>query len=201
MKNCTVMFRWKLTGRRKLLTKNQTQSTFGRETLGQLQAVSIKHFYPYLFHAPFAVHKDPYENVYCVIDGYKDFILIPPTDLPCVPYKKYSVGVFKNVTPDSFSVEIGAKEVGDGDSPEHEAIHWVALDPLNPDYESFPQYADANVFKVRVEKGDCLYLPSLWFHHVQQSHECIAVNYWYDMDFDVKYCYYKMLEALCSCDQ
>lgn len=35
------------------------------------------------------MHKDPYENIYCVIDGYKDFILIPPTDLPYVPYKRY----------------------------------------------------------------------------------------------------------------
>lgn len=43
------------------------------------------------------MHKDPYENIYCVIDGYKDFILIPPTDLPYVPYKKYPQAVFKRV--------------------------------------------------------------------------------------------------------
>lgn len=62
-----------------------------------------------------------------------------------------------------------------------------------------------------------LYLPSLWFHHVQQTHGCIAgetsdpscppptrrshnlfvvVNFWYDMDFDIKYNYYQLLEAL-----
>lgn len=139
-----------------------------------------------------SVHKDPYENIYCVIDGYKDFILIPPTDLPCVPYKKYSIGVFKNVTPHDFAVDF--KE-NDG---EHEKIQWVAVDPLKPDFQKFPQYKRANVYKIRVEKGDCLYLPSFWFHHVQQSHKCIAVNYWYDMDFDLKYCYYKMLEALCE---
>lgn len=40
------------------------------------------------------MHKDPYENIYCVIDGYKDFILIPPTDLPHVPYKKYPKAEF-----------------------------------------------------------------------------------------------------------
>lgn len=40
------------------------------------------------------MHKDPYENIYCVIDGYKEFILIPPTDLPFVPYKRYPVAEF-----------------------------------------------------------------------------------------------------------
>jgi jumonji domain-containing protein 7 len=26
-----------------------------------------------------STHKDPYENIYCVVRGYKDFILFPPT--------------------------------------------------------------------------------------------------------------------------
>lgn len=145
-----------------------------------------------MFKNCFSVHKDPYENIYCVIDGYKDFILIPPTDLACVPYKKFNVGTFKGVTPKDFSVELKEK---DG---EHETIQWIAVNPLKPDFQKFPQFREANYYKIRVEKGDCLYLPSFWFHHVQQSHKCIAVNYWYDMDFDVKYCYYKMLEELCQ---
>ena len=41
-----------------------------------------------------------------------------------------------------------------------------------------------------------LYLPSLWFHHVQQSHGCIAVNYWYDMKYDLKFNYYQFVESL-----
>ena len=39
--------------------------------------------------------------------------------------------------------------------------------------------------------GDVLYLPSLWYHQVNQKEEqleefsaAIAINYWYDMDFD-----------------
>lgn len=35
-----------------------------------------------------SVHRDHYENLYCVISGWKKFILIPPTDLPFVPYGK-----------------------------------------------------------------------------------------------------------------
>lgn len=133
------------------------------------------------------VHKDPYENMYCVIEGYKDFILIPPTDLPFVPYKNFPMATFKNVTKDSYEIE-----------RQSTTIDWIAVDPLRPDLKRYPEFRKAHVRNVRVEKGDFLYLPSFWFHHVRQSHGCIAVNYWYDMDFDVKYCYYKMLEALCQ---
>ena len=33
-----------------------------------------------------SVHKDHYENLYCVVKGYKIFILIPPTDQAFIPY-------------------------------------------------------------------------------------------------------------------
>lgn len=71
-------------------------------------------------------------------------------------------------------------------------------DPKQPDYKKYPQFTKAHRYHVKLRKGDCLYLPSLWFHHVTQSHGCIAVNYWYDMDFDIKYCYFKMLEKMCK---
>jgi len=47
--------------------------------------------------------------------------------------------------------------------------------------------------------GDILYLPSLWYHQVEQipdqEHRTIAVNYWYDMAFDCKAAYFKFLEG------
>ncbi|KAL0811911.1 hypothetical protein ABMA28_009324 [Loxostege sticticalis] len=160
-----------------------------------------------------SMHKDPYENIYCVIDGYKDFILIPPTDLPFVPYKKYPQAVFKyeedkwdivplSVSPTEEVVEKSGDCSGDSD---HElddssktSIPWICVDPLNPDCSKFPFFKKAHRYHVRLCKGDCLYLPSLWFHHVSQDHGCIAVNYWYDMEFDIKYSYFMMLEKLCG---
>lgn len=41
------------------------------------------------------MHKDPYENIYCVVSGYKDFILIPPVDLHYVPRAKYPTALYK----------------------------------------------------------------------------------------------------------
>jgi len=67
---------------------------------------------------------------------------------------------------------------------------------LSPDFATYPLYRNATPVRVRVETGDALYLPSLWFHHVQQSHACIAVNYWYDMQYDLKYAYFQFLESL-----
>lgn len=42
-----------------------------------------------------SVHKDPYENIYCVISGHKDFILIPPVSYHNVPRRRFPSGVFK----------------------------------------------------------------------------------------------------------
>ncbi|CAF4874245.1 unnamed protein product [Pieris macdunnoughi] len=133
-----------------------------------------------------SMHKDPYENIYCVIDGYKDFILIPPTDLSYVPYKKYKQAMFKY------------NEGWDIEMIDSVELPWICIDPLKPDFLNYPQFSKAHRYTIRVNKGDCLYLPSLWFHHVSQSHGCVAVNYWYDMEFDIKYCYFKMLEKLCE---
>ncbi|KAK6360150.1 hypothetical protein TWF730_006303 [Orbilia blumenaviensis] len=42
--------------------------------------------------------------------------------------------------------------------------------------------------RVEVKAGEMLYLPALWYHQVAQRVDedegvCVAVNYWYDMDF------------------
>lgn len=49
---------------------------------------------------------------------------------------------------------------------------------------------------VRVQAGDILYLPSLWFHEVTQSKETVGLNWWFDMQFQSPlYCYFQLLES------
>ncbi|XP_055376619.1 bifunctional peptidase and (3S)-lysyl hydroxylase Jmjd7 [Condylostylus longicornis] len=141
-----------------------------------------------------SMHKDPYENIYCVVSGYKDFLLIPPVDYAFVPRKQYPTGIFKSNPDGSMTIE----PILDDSNKKPMITDWVSIDPLKPDLQTYPNFKKASIFEVRVNAGDILYLPSLWYHHVRQSHKCIAVNFWYDMDYDSKYCYYKMIEKLCN---
>lgn len=84
------------------------------------------------------------------------------------------------------------------DTKDPVTIEWVSIDPLDPNYELNPKYKEATAYRIRVKAGDILYLPNFWYHHVRQSHKCIAVNFWYDMEYDARYCYYKMMEKLCG---
>ncbi|XP_058057935.1 bifunctional peptidase and (3S)-lysyl hydroxylase Jmjd7 isoform X2 [Anopheles bellator] len=143
-----------------------------------------------------SMHKDPYENIYCVISGYKDFILIPPIDLHNVPRKRYPMGIYMQEGDNNLVVEQILDEIG-----KPRLIEWVSVDPLAPDLERFPSFANATTYEIRLNAGDILYLPSLWYHHVRQSHKCIAINFWYDMEYDARYCFYKMVEKLCNYGQ
>ncbi|XP_055680800.1 bifunctional peptidase and (3S)-lysyl hydroxylase Jmjd7 [Lutzomyia longipalpis] len=141
-----------------------------------------------------SMHKDPYENMYCVISGYKDFVLIPPVCYHNVPRKVYPSAVYKTDQRGKMTIE----PLLDEETKKPVTIEWVSVDPLDPDLKTFPQYSKAIQYEVRVNAGDILYLPSFWYHHVRQSHKCIAVNFWYDMDYDARYCYYRMIEKLCA---
>lgn len=135
-----------------------------------------------------SMHKDPYENLYCVVRGSKTFLLIPPTDAAFVPYETYQAAKFIE-RDGEFQIE---DDVDTGEVP------WIAVNPLDPDLSHYPEFGKARGVEVTVREGEILYLPSLWFHHVRQSHGCIAVNYWYDMQFDIKYNYYNFLQNVNS---
>ncbi|WJX55998.1 hypothetical protein P8452_41702 [Trifolium repens] len=72
---------------------------------------------------------------------------------------------------------------------------------LEDEISKFPLYFKGPPpFECTVKAGEILYLPSMWFHHVRQSGEdgelTIAVNYWYDMQFDIKYAYFNFLQSI-----
>lgn len=142
-----------------------------------------------------SMHKDHYENLYCVISGRKKFMLLPPSDLPLIPYELYTPARFKATESGDFDI---VDEVGENGTELSSStkLPWIAIDPLNPDLDKYPKYAKANPVTCTINAGEMLYLPSLWFHHVQQSHGCIAINFWYDMEYDIKYNYFKFVESV-----
>ncbi|XP_038597069.1 bifunctional peptidase and (3S)-lysyl hydroxylase JMJD7-like isoform X4 [Tachyglossus aculeatus] len=134
-----------------------------------------------------SLHKDHYENLYCVLSGEKHFLLHPPSDRPFIPYELYTPATYRLAEDGSFEVV---------DEEAAEKVPWIPLDPLAPDLMRYPAYEQARPLRCTLRAGEMLYLPALWFHHVRQSHGCIAVNFWYDMEFDLRYGYYQLLDTL-----
>ncbi|OXB72480.1 UNVERIFIED_CONTAM: hypothetical protein H355_002751 [Colinus virginianus] len=111
---------------------------------------------------------------------------------PDIPWMSEALELYQAAT---YKVsEDGSFEIVDEKTADK--VPWIPLDPLNPNLERYPEYAQAKPLQCTVKAGEMLYLPSLWFHHVRQSHGCIAVNYWYDMEYDLKYSYYQLLDCL-----
>ncbi|XP_057398613.1 bifunctional peptidase and (3S)-lysyl hydroxylase JMJD7 isoform X5 [Balaenoptera acutorostrata] len=134
-----------------------------------------------------SLHKDHYENLYCVVSGEKHFLLHPPSDRPFIPYELYTPATYQLTEEGSFKMV---------DEEAMEKVPWIPLDPLAPDLAQYPSYSQAQALHCTVQTGEMLYLPALWFHHVQQSHGCVAVNFWYDMEYDLKYSYFQLLDSL-----
>ncbi|KAI1864592.1 uncharacterized protein JN550_008879 [Neoarthrinium moseri] len=123
-----------------------------------------------------ALHRDNYENIYVQIAGQKHFVLLPPLCQPCINEQE--------LRPASY-VRKGDQlvlDMEDGDS-----VPFATWDPDRPEANSTKYSALASPIRVTLDPGDMLYLPAMWYHKVSQSCSlegvCIAVNYWYDMDF------------------
>ncbi|EFC44270.1 predicted protein, partial [Naegleria gruberi] len=136
-----------------------------------------------------SLHKDPYENIYCVLAGKKIFTLYPPTDVVNVPYKNYNEA--------HYHFEDNEWKIVDEDTQ----VPWIDVDPDKQTREEiiqvYPRYKHATPFKVEIGPGDALYLPSLWLHQVAQDHNeegvVVAVNYWHDMQYGPLFNYNQLL--------
>ena len=161
-----------------------------------------------------SMHKDHYENLFYVCSGEKVFTLCPPADVPFLHSGQYPSGTFCQVHADPSNrammwvVVPDSKSTSDiGMVEEIDMVQWMEPDIQNyqmqysdntdNDYDNkFPLLKFAHPIEVRVKAGEMLYLPSLWFHRVTQSMETVGVNYWYDMKFDSKWCYFNFLQRL-----
>ncbi|KAK4899453.1 hypothetical protein LTR27_003186 [Elasticomyces elasticus] len=125
-----------------------------------------------------SLHKDNYENIYVQIRGQKDFVLMPPVEMPCVNEQLLRPGRY--VLTDDGELEVQLDEAA-------ERIPVATWDPDEPEQRTTPYSHLAKPLRVTLREGDMLYLPSMWYHKVSQrigdeGFVC-AVNYWYDMDF------------------
>ena len=124
-----------------------------------------------------STHKDPYENMYTVLRGYKDIILYPPSDISYMPYKNCKQSKFTRSKSENLESTTTTNKNQQNNhstfsivSVEEPTVPWIVIDPLKPDIANYPDFQKTSPFYLRLYAGDMLYLPSLWFHHLQQSH-------------------------------
>lgn len=125
-----------------------------------------------------SLHKDHYENIYCVVNGTKTFTLFPPSDLPFLYEQDYPCGQYRQDADGSFHLDPlehrGAVALSacctnclqvpmqdrtspswpaDGE-PDLTTRPWLSVDPDAPDLQSFPEFAHAAALKVTVHAGE-----------------------------------------------
>jgi len=85
-------------------------------------------------------HTDSMENMMCVYHGYKNFTIVPQYD------REYIYAGW-NGMPDNYS-----------------PVEFVA-----PDYDKWPLFKHARVRTAHIAAGDCLFVPSYYWHQVGSS--------------------------------
>jgi hypothetical protein len=102
-------------------------------------------------------HCDSSDNLACVVAGRRRFTLFPPEQL-----RNLYVG------PLDFTLA-------------GQPVSMVSL--LEPDFGRYPRFKDALAAAVSADlmPGDALYIPYLWWHHVESLDPLnVLVNYWWD---------------------
>jgi len=102
-------------------------------------------------------HYDISNNIACVVAGRRRFTLFPPEQL--------------------VNLYVGPLEFTLAGQP----ISMARLD--QPDFERFPRFREAlaSAQAADLEPGDALFVPYMWWHHVESRERFnVLVNYWWD---------------------
>ncbi|KAK3579916.1 hypothetical protein CHS0354_012457 [Potamilus streckersoni] len=97
------------------------------------------------------LHYDGADNINCLLDGRKEFVLID---------KKH-------------------KDLVERDGFEKDGT-FSTVDVEKVDLDKFPGLKEAPWYEVNMTKGDCLFIPFKWYHHVHSlPGRNLAVNHWF----------------------
>lgn len=94
-------------------------------------------------------HTDPYHNLLCQVVGAKAVRLFSPEQTPCLYPHR---GLMHNNS---------------------------RVDPKAPDLARFPLFAQARPLHCVLGEGEMLYIPPLWWHHIESLSVSFSVSFWW----------------------
>jgi hypothetical protein len=104
-----------------------------------------------------SAHYDGSDNIACVVAGRRRFVLFPPAQTG-------------NLYPGSLNF-----------TPAGAPTSMVNLS--EPDFDRYPRFKIAldNAYSAELEPGDAIFIPMLWWHHVESLEKVNALmNYWWN---------------------
>jgi hypothetical protein len=98
------------------------------------------------------LHADPSPNMFAQIHGRKEFMLFPPEQVRSL-YPRQGM--------------------------KHRRSQ---VDPVRPDLEAYPRFAEATPIVVTLNAGEILFLPTFWWHHVTSLSLSVSISQWWQTD-------------------
>lgn len=142
-----------------------------------------------------SMHKDHYHNFYFVVEGTKTFTLFPPCDAAFICEGEYRVGAYQlkqDARHNSCRLQKNDIQLA-RDEDDSKRIRWIKDDPDDSRYAK--SFEHTHLVHVSLSKGQCLFIPSMWYHRVSQTEPTIAVNYWYEMSYNHSYVFYNLVKT------
>lgn len=99
------------------------------------------------------LHQDLPENLYAVVKGSKHITLYPPNNRKWL----YANSIFSKHP------------------------NFSKFNPDYANYELFPLARKAKPVEVYLQAGEMLFIPSLWWHHIRNTDDSIALNFWWSV--------------------
>jgi len=128
------------------------------------------------------IHNDPNQNIHCMLDGQKDWILWHPKSK--IDNPDGSLGW-------TFAEQEAKKDPKNPKWKDTYGSYAGNIDVDNVDVVKYPKWKELKSWKIDMQAGDCAFVPGKWFHYVTAPKQrSISVHYWfgYSKTFDTKSC-------------
>ena len=134
------------------------------------------------------LHTDDYDNINCVLQGDKHFVLVDPH-----AHKNVASKVDRFLPHSPIAIVLAFRSLiilrvhsrrwtSIGKAAICVRVNLISFPFSSVDYDKYPSLdsEDVHYYRVKLSQGDCLFIPALWLHQVRSDSRNIAVNYWLD---------------------